>query len=152
MKLENGFKVIGISTKTTNKDNKSKEDLGELWEKFNSENIVEKIPNKESKETFMIYTDYKSNYTDEYTAILGVPVSSLNEVPSGFVGREFDQENFKKYEAKGKMPDAVLEVWKEIWKNDNNLNRKYSHDIEVYGKNSQSGNNSEVEIYLAVEK
>ncbi|MBT0526984.1 effector binding domain-containing protein, partial [Riemerella anatipestifer] len=46
--MKNGFKVIGISTRTTNKDNKSKEDLGKLWGQFYAENIFEKIPNKVS--------------------------------------------------------------------------------------------------------
>ncbi|MGI9825445.1 GyrI-like domain-containing protein, partial [Riemerella anatipestifer] len=68
--MKNGFKVIGISTRTTNKDNKSKEDLGKLWGQFYAENIFEKIPNKVSDEIFSIYTDYKSNYTEEYTTII----------------------------------------------------------------------------------
>ncbi len=38
--MKNGFKVIGISTRTTNKDNKSKEDLGKLWGQFYAENIL----------------------------------------------------------------------------------------------------------------
>ena len=44
--MTNGFKIIGISTRTTNKDNQSKEDLGKLWERFFSEKIIEKVPNK----------------------------------------------------------------------------------------------------------
>ena len=38
--MTNGFKIIGISTRTTNKDNQSKEDLGKLWERFFSEKII----------------------------------------------------------------------------------------------------------------
>ncbi|MDY3316279.1 GyrI-like domain-containing protein [Riemerella anatipestifer] len=147
--MKNGFKVIGISTRTTNKDNKSKEDLGKLWGQFYAENIFEKIPNKVSDEIFSIYTDYKSNYTEEYTTIIGVPVSTLNEIPSGLVGREFEAENFQKFVAKGEMPNAVINTWIDIWNRDEELNRKYTYDFEVYGENSQKGQDSEVEIYIA---
>ncbi|MDY3530277.1 GyrI-like domain-containing protein [Riemerella anatipestifer] len=147
--MKNGFKVIGISTRTTNKDNKSKEDLGKLWGQFYAENIFDRIPNKVSDEIFSIYTDYKSNYTEEYTAIIGVPVSTLNEIPNGLVGREFEAENFQKFVAKGEMPNAVINTWIDIWNRDEELNRKYTYDFEVYGENSQKGQDSEVEIYIA---
>ncbi|MDY3317383.1 GyrI-like domain-containing protein [Bergeyella sp. RCAD1439] len=147
--MKNGFKVIGISIRTTNKDNKSKEDLGKLWGQFYAENIFEKIPNKVSDEIFSIYTDYKSNYTEEYTTIIGVPVSTLNEIPNGLVGREFEAENFQKFVAKGEMPNAVINTWIDIWNRDEELNRKYTYDFEVYGENSQKGQDSEVEIYIA---
>ncbi len=147
--MTNGFKVIGISTRTTNKENKSQQDLGKLWGKFLSENIFEKIPNKVSNEILSIYTDYKSDYTDEYTTIIGVPVSTLDEIPSEMIGREFPEENFEKFIAKGEMPSAVVNSWMEIWQKDKELNRKYTYDFEVYGEKSQNGENSEVEIYIA---
>jgi len=147
--MTNGFKIIGISTRTTNKDNKAQQDLVQLWGKFYSENIFEKIPNKLSNEILTIYTDYKSDFTEDYTTIIGIPVSTLAEIPNGLVGREFQAENFQKFTAKGEMPNAVVNTWIDIWKRDKELNRKYSYDFEVYGKKSQNGENSEVDIYIA---
>jgi len=148
-KMTNGFKIIGISTRTTNKDYQSKDDIGKLWGRFFAENIIDKVPNKKSFEIITIYTDYKSDFTDEYTTIIGVPVLTLEEIPSGLVGREFKSDNFKKFIAKGEMPKAVIDVWSDIWKRENELNRKYSYDFEVYGESSQKGENSEVEIYVS---
>ncbi len=148
--MTNGFNIIGISTRTTNKNNQSKEDLGKLWERFFSENIIEKIPNKSSYEIISIYTDYKSDFTDEYTTIIGLQVSTLDEIPNGFIGREFKPDNFQKFTAKGEMPKAVLDTWVDIWQRDGKLNRKYNYDFEVYGEKSQNGQNSEVEIFLSV--
>lgn len=147
--MTKGFKIIGISTRTTNKDNKSKQDLEKLWGKFMSENIFEKIPNKSSNEILSVYTDYVSDFTEDYTTILGVPVSTLDEIPSELIGREFPAENFEKFTAKGEMPNAVVNTWTEIWRKDKKLNRKYSYDFEVYGEKSHNGENSEVEIYIA---
>ncbi|MCO7317717.1 effector binding domain-containing protein, partial [Riemerella anatipestifer] len=51
--------------------------------------------------------------------------------------------------AKGEMPNAVINTWIDIWNRDEELNRKYTYDFEVYGENSQKGQDSEVEIYIA---
>ncbi|MCT6762008.1 GyrI-like domain-containing protein [Riemerella anatipestifer] len=91
----------------------------------------------------------KATTPREYTAIIGVPVSTLNEIPNGLVGREFEAENFQKFVAKGEMPNAVMNTWIDIWNRDEELNRKYTYDFEVYGENSQKGQDSEVEIYIA---
>lgn len=47
------------------------------------------------------------------------------------------------------MPNAVVNTWREIWKKDKELDRKYSYDFEVYTEKSQNGENSEVEIYIS---
>ena len=150
--MTNGFKVIGISIRTTNANNQSQQDLEKLWGQFFAENIIEKIPNKISSQILCIYTDYESDYTGEYTTIIGVPVSTLDEIPSELIGREFEAGNFLKFVAKGKMPSAVVNTWIDIWKRDEELNRKYSYDFEVYGEKSQNGENSEVEIFIATNK
>ena len=147
--MTKGFKIIGIATRTTNQNNQSAEDLGKLWSQFYAENILEKIPNKVSSDIITIYTDYVSNYTEAYTTIIGVPVSTLDSVPEGLTGREFEAENFQKFTAKGEMPNAVVNTWMDIWQQDNELNRKYSYDLEVYGEKSQNGENAEVEIFIA---
>lgn len=144
------FKIIGISTRTTNQNNQSAEDLGKLWSQFYAENIFDKIPNKVSNDIITIYTDYVSDYTDAYTTIIGVQVSTLENIPDGLIGREFEAENFQQFTAKGEMPNAVVNTWMDIWKRDNELNRKYTYDLEVYGEKSQNGENAEVEIFIAV--
>lgn len=148
--MTNGFKLIGISVRTTNQNNQVQEDLGKLWGQFSSENINEEIPNKISNEILAIYTDYQSNDTEDYTTIIGVPVSTLTEIPNGMIGQEFQPENFKKFIAKGEMPKAVDDTWINIWEQDKNLNRKYTYDFELYGANCNKGTDSEVEIFVAV--
>jgi len=147
--MTNGFKVIGISVRTTNKDNQALQDIGKLWGQFFAEGIPDKIPNKQSGEIYSIYTDYKSDYTEEYTTIIGVPVTTLDEIPEGLTGREFQPEQFQKFVARGAMPAAVGKAWMDIWQRDKELNRKYTYDFEVYGAKSQQGDDAEVEIFIA---
>lgn len=144
------FKIIGIETKTTNQNGKASEDLGKLWEQFFTLNVPSKIVNKESDDIYAIYTDYESDYTGEYTCVIGMKVNSLEQVPNDLIGREFQNGKYQRFTAKGEMPNAVVKAWKEIWSKDKELNRKYTADFEVYGESSQNGENSEVEIFIAI--
>lgn len=147
--MTNGFKFIGISIRTTNENNQAQYDLEGLWKDFFSRNIMELIPNKISNEIVTIYTDYQSDYKGFYTAIIGFMVSTLDNLPEGLIGREFEAENFIKIIARGEIPMSVADSWREIWEKDKELNRRYTYDFEVYGENSQKGINSEVDIYIA---
>lgn len=144
------MKIIGIETRTTNQNGQAMQDIGGLWNRFFSENIISKIPNAVNSNIYTIYTDYESDYTGEYTTLLGLEVSSLDEIPSGLVGREFPKQNFKKFLAKGAMPQAVAEAWQKIWEQDKELNRLYQYDYELYTEKSQQGDLSEVEIFIGV--
>lgn len=149
--MEN-FKIIGISVETTNQNRQAAADLGKLWQQFYSDEISSQIANKESEDVYVIYTDYESDYTGKYTAIIGHRVSSLADVPAGFVGREIKNDRLLRYTAKGKVPESVAETWEEIWANNVALYRTYDADFEVYGEQSQLGENSEVEIYIGLRK
>ncbi len=142
-------KIIGISVVTTNENGQSIKDMGEIWGKFFE--VSEQIPNKKSDDIYSIYTDYETDYTGKYTAILGYEVNSLSEIPNGFIGREIGGGKYKKFLAKGEMPNAVVQIWKEIWEKDSELKRRYTSDFEVHGENAQKGKDSEVEVFIAVE-
>ena len=144
------MKIIGIETRTTNQNGQAMQDIGGLWHRFYSENIISKIPNAVNSNVYAIYTDYESDYTGEYTTLLGLEVSSLDEIPSGLVGREFPKQNFKRFLAKGAMPQAVAEAWQKIWEQDKELNRLYQYDYELYTEKSQQSDLSEVEIFIGV--
>jgi predicted transcriptional regulator YdeE len=145
------FKIIGISIVSTNEGGKSIEEMGKLWGKFYSDGVSEKILNKESDEVYSIFTDYESDYTGKYRAIIGHKVKALDEIPTGLIGREFKGGKYIKLVAKGEMPDAIVEVWKKVWKEDKELKRRYTADFEVYGKKSQNGAESEVDVFIATE-
>jgi len=145
-----GFNIIGISVRTSNRNNQSAQDLAKLWGEFYEKGLFDKIPNKVSNDIYSIYTDYKSDFTDEYTTVIGMQVTSLEDIPAGLIGRQFSSDNFIRFVAKGSMPKVIVDVWMDVWNRDKELNRKYSYDFEVYGDKSQNGEDSEVEIYIAV--
>lgn len=144
------LKIIGISTVTSNNNNQAIEDLGKLWHQFFGENIIQKIPNTISPNIYAIYTDYESDFKGKYTTIIGLEVSSLDNIPDGMVGREFQPQTFKQYLAKGELHQAVGETWQQIWNDDANLNRAYLYDYELYTEKAQNPADAEIEIYIGI--
>ncbi|AUC23221.1 AraC family transcriptional regulator [Polaribacter sejongensis] len=143
------FKVIGISIRTTNENEQAAKDIGELWNKFISEVILEKIPNKIDSTIYSIYTEYQSDHTKPYTTVLGCKVEHLNEIPNGMVGKSFKGGKYVNFSTKGDLTKGlIVNKWKEIWKMD--LDRVYSADFEVFGEKAKNQNDAEIDILIAV--
>lgn len=145
----NSFQIIGIAVRTINEGEKAKKDIGELWRKFMSENLLEKIPNIMDETIYALYTDYESDHTKPYTTILGYKVSTLDKIPEGMVGKKIEQAAYHKFIAKGDLTDnAVIDEWVKIW--DMNIDRKYTTDFETYGEKAADPKNGEAYIYIAI--
>lgn len=142
------FYVIGISVRTTNKGGQSQKDVGDLWTKFMSSGVLDKIPNKVNVDVYSMYTDYETDYTGPYTTIIGCKVSSLDNIPEGLVGKKIPTSKYLIYKSIGKLPESVVETWKSIW--NSKISRGYIADYDVYGSKSQDANNPEVETFLSV--
>lgn len=144
------FNVIGISIRTTNEDGQSGKDIPALWNKFMTEEIQSKIPNKVSGDIFCIYTDYEKDHTKPYTTILGCKVESLDNIPEDMVGKTIESADYEELIAKGNLLDGIVyNKWLEIWNSD--LNRSFTADFEVYGSKTQNPENAEVDIYIALQ-
>ncbi len=102
------FKVIGIKVKTSNENGQSAKDIGDLWTKFMSEIVAEKIPNKSDSSILSIYTNYQGDSTKLYDTILGCKVKSLDDIPEGMVGQEFAGGNYTHFVSKGSLNEGVV--------------------------------------------
>ncbi len=145
------FNVIGISIRTTNENGQSAIDIEKIWDRFWNEDIQKQIPNKVNDDIYAVYTDYETDFTGSYTAIIGLPVSSLENIPEGFLGITIETAVYKKFVSKGTMPAAILNTWMEIWQN-KNMDRTYIADFTVHGKKYYDGDNAEVETFISVKK
>jgi predicted transcriptional regulator YdeE len=143
-----GFFFEGISVHTTNQGGQAGNDIGALWGRFMSDNILNKIVDRLSDEVYCIYTDYESDYTGAYTAVLGCKVSSLDNIPKGLISLTVPQSDYAKYIAKGRLPDCVGEAWQQIWAS--NVDRTYIADFDVWGPKACNPEDAEVEIYVGV--
>jgi predicted transcriptional regulator YdeE len=142
------FYLTGISVRTINQNGQSKKDMMALWERFMTDNSVQKIVDRVSDDIYCVYTDYKDDYLDFYTAVLGCRVNSLAHIPDGFTGINIAAGKYQVYSLAGKFPENVRLAWQEIW--DSNVVRKYTADFDLYSAGAKSFEETEVKIYLAI--
>jgi len=150
MELEE-IKLIGLSlpAKTTNEMGQSGIDCGNLWQKFEKENYAGKIPNKLSDEILAVYHHYEGDHTRPFSYFIGCKVEAETEIPEGLDGLLIPKGLYQKIIAAGKMPDCVINTWKEIWNSD--IPRAYKADFEVYDERSKDWNNAIVDIFVSTE-
>jgi len=145
------FNIIGVSIRTTNENEQSGKDIPALWDKFISEGIAEKIPNKINHSIYSVYTDYEKDHTKPYTTILGCVVESLDFIPDEMVGITIETGSYEKFIAKGNLNDGiVINEWIKIWNSD--LDRSFTSDFEIYGEKAQNPENAEVDIFIAINR
>jgi predicted transcriptional regulator YdeE len=144
----NEFSIAGISVRTTNQNGQSQKDIGGLWTRFTNENLKLQIQNRTSDDIYCVYTDYETDHTGFYTAILGCKVNSLTQIPDDFVSLTIMPSKYQVYFLEGKFPQNIGEAWRHIW--DNAIDRKYTADFDLYNANAKSFEETEVKIYLAV--
>ncbi len=143
------FSIVGIEVRTTNKNSQAAKDIAELWQRFMSENLQDKIPNKTDTSVYSVYTDYEGDHTQPYTALLGCKVENLKSIPAGMTVKTFAGGEYVKITAKGDlMKGLIVSEWTRIWSME--LNRAFTADFEVYGPKAQNPANAEVDFYIAV--
>ena len=105
-----GFFLLGISTRTTNQNGQAAKDIGDLWCQFMDNNILPQIKDRVSDEVHCVYTDYETDHTGPYTAVLGCKVNSLDNIPEGLVSLSVAPGTYVKFTAKSWLPNRVAEA------------------------------------------
>nr|WP_313819638.1 effector binding domain-containing protein [uncultured Allomuricauda sp.] len=112
---------------------------------------MNKIPNKVTNEVYSLCTDYESDHTKPYTAILGCKVGDLDNIPSGMVGKSFNGGTYTKTTAKGDlMQGLVVNQWSKIFEME--LDRTYDADFEIFGEKAQNPSDAEVDFYVGIKQ
>lgn len=137
------LKLVGIETRTSNADESdpAKARIPGLWKKFYEDGISKKTPEIVTPEmVFAVYTNYESDHNGKYSLILTSEVKNLKQIPEGFTGITVPPSKYLVFLAKGKLPEAIIETWKEVWKyfsQSRDHKRTYAADFEIYDKRAQ---------------
>ena len=144
------IKLVGLAlkAKTTNINEQSGIDCGNLWQEFEKGKYAEIIPGKLSDEVLAVYHQYEGDHTKPFSYFIGCKVKAGTEPPAGLQTLTIAKGTYRKIDAKGKMPDCVANAWKEVWVS--NIPRSYKMDFEVYDERSKDWSNAEVDVYLSV--
>jgi predicted transcriptional regulator YdeE len=146
-----GFTVAGYKITTNNKDAMEKGTIGMAWEHFFEKGIFNKVPNKLDERIYAVYTNFEEWFSEDsvnknYDLIIGCKTSDPDGMAKWLNEVEIPEQNYSKYVAIWELPYSVVNTWEEIWKSD--VKKNNTVDFEVYGYNSQKGDDSEVDIYL----
>jgi predicted transcriptional regulator YdeE len=146
------IKLIGLSlkAKTINANGQSSIDCERLWHEFEKGKHAGMIPGKLGDEILGVYHQYEGDSTKPFSYFIGCKVKMDAKVPQGLESLIIPGGTYHKINVKGKMPDCVINAWKEIWVS--NIPRTYHIDFEVYDERSKDWNNAEVEVYLSIEQ
>jgi predicted transcriptional regulator YdeE len=144
------FKLVGLKLedKTTNENNQSSRDCGNLWQKFEKDKIFDLIPNKLSNEIYAVYFDYEKDETRPFSYFIGCKVDDNSQTPNNLESLEIPSQIYAKVTAKGVMTGCITDAWKRIW--DSEIQRKFGFDFEVYDERSQDWNDAELDIYVSI--
>ena len=87
----------------------------------------------------VVYTDYASDETGEYTYLIGSRVTSSTDVPAGLTLKEVPAGNYAILESeKGPTQIVIPKIWQQIWSmpaNDLGGQRAFQSDYELYPEN-----------------
>jgi predicted transcriptional regulator YdeE len=141
--------VEGVEIITTNQNGKSLQDIAEMWQKFFTEGIYNKIENKSNNKTIGLYTEYEGDYTKPYKFVVCSEVKKESQNLENRVIKTIQEGKYAKFVITGDVQKSVGEAWSKIW--NMNLKRKYTCDFEEYQHNTEDMNNQEIHIYIAIE-
>jgi predicted transcriptional regulator YdeE len=127
-----GFTVVGITTRTINKDGNATEDINRLWMRFFEEAVGEAIPAKDGEAIYAIYHDYEGDHEAPYSLTIGCRVKNTDfALADGLTSVFVVSGDYQIFAAQGEQPKALIETWQSIWKTD--LKRAFKTDVEIYG-------------------
>jgi predicted transcriptional regulator YdeE len=149
--------LIGISVRTNNINeiNQETAQISNLINRYFQNQLATKIPSRKNPSiTYAVYTDYASDEFDDYTYFFGEEVSSLDNIPEGFIAMTLQAGQYVKFTTPaGKLPGVVINAWMEIWQMSNEElggERTYQTDYEIYDVRATDPNNAVVDIFVGV--
>lgn len=138
--------VNGYTVRTTNaaEFEPTTAKIGDLWQQFYAE-LAPKLTANSS--IYGLYTNYASDHNGAFDVVAGASALKL-EAASDVPAFKIPAGNYLKFSATGTMPDAVIQLWGDVWKYfsaaDCPHQRAYTTDVEHYLSSN------DVAIYIAI--
>ncbi|MCT4604913.1 MAG: GyrI-like domain-containing protein [Marinisporobacter sp.] len=142
--------VVGIMKQTTNEGGQCVQDIGEVWQKFITTGIHEKIVGKVNHKAIGLYTDYQGDCTKPYDFVACCEVINDRMLDASLIKKIIPKGKYAKFVINGDVKEAVGQFWTKLWQM--NLDRAYTCDFEEYQNNSQDMKNQEIHIYISLKE
>ena len=148
--------LVGITARTNNllEMEPSTAKIGQTVQKYFHDGLASQIPNRTlPNTTYCAYADYESDFNGNYTYFIGEKVSSLDNLPEGFVALTIPAQDYIKFtNGPDPMPAVCIDIWKQVWADkylDNK--RNYIADFEIYDERATDHSKVVLDIYIGVQ-
>jgi predicted transcriptional regulator YdeE len=150
-----GFYVVGIAARTQNSaERNGKGKISEIWHELLRDNLASKIPNKSGINLTAVYTDYEGGLDGHYTYLLGLPVSSILNVPANFVAKYVPGGRYSVVTSnRGPVARVVPETWQRICSmsvGELGGIRSFRADYEIYDQRAADPEKAQIEVYVGL--
>lgn len=102
---------LSIRTNNANEMDPAKARIGLLWQEFDNE-FADILPDDAT--VYGVYFDYESDASGDFTLVAASDVFDDWEGVS-LQPMYIEAGNYLMFSAQGEMPQAVIEVWQQIW-------------------------------------
>src|ERR1700722_12715800 len=109
---EGALTVLGIYARASNA---APQKIGDLWRRFHAMGDAAAIDGRENDAVLSVYCEYESDFTGEYTIVIGCAVAADAAVPEGMKKIEVEAGKFAMIEPQGELPMSVWETWARVW-------------------------------------
>ena len=150
---EQAFFIVGVATCTTNKAAVEDAVIQILWGQFFTDQVLLKVENRIDNAIIALYYDFESDKDGKYTVLIGVRVSSLDDVPEGLTAQSVPAEKRTVFMSEqGPIGTIVFDTWKKIWdlEASNKLDRLYGYDYELYDERSNNPVYAQVGVHIGI--
>ncbi|MGP3958992.1 GyrI-like domain-containing protein [Nonomuraea sp. 3N208] len=140
--------VVGYVVRTTNADemDPARAKLPALWQRAGAPGAFAHVPGQVDENLYAVLTDYESDHNGAYTQIVGIGVRTVPRLPEGMVAVRVPAVQALRVEARGPMPQSLVEAWQRVWKHTESGGtppRAYTTDLEVHHPQG-------VDLYIAI--
>jgi predicted transcriptional regulator YdeE len=153
--IDKPFYVAGCVIRTNNADEiGGNGKIGPLWQRFMQQNLAGQIPNRSGSSLIVVYSNYASDEKGDYDYLLGVPVSSVGDLPAGVTLKKVEPGAYGVIlTEKGQMPGVLQAAWARVWKMspaELGGKRAFVTDYEIYDQRSANMQSAQVEIHVGL--
>lgn len=134
--------LVGITLRLSNELEANKPQIPDTWQRFLSENMIDKIEHKRSNNLYCAYFDYESDENGAYTMLIGAQVNRVDNLPDELFYKTIPTAKYAIFNVNSR--EQVGATWHKIW-DMKELPRTYTGDFEEY--NQETG---EIKIYIAI--
>ena len=143
--------IAGVKERTSNLEEQEYEGakIPSLWRAYFQSSILDPIPNEvPDTPPYAVYFNYEDGVRAKYDVLVGAEVSSTKELGSDYVFIALEGGVYLRFDAKGEMPTATIDLWAKIWRffeKSTEYARTFGTDFEVYT------GEDEVSIYIGIQ-